>query len=351
MELILTAVEQKAINTIKNIIADNSDYQFENSFDSAEKLLQYLKENNGEANLIFLDLDLDGFYAFETAEKILALNSEINIVFISSDNQKFFKLLQKKSLAYLVKPISKESFKQLISKIKAEKSSIEADSIIEIYVEILGELELYDLDRNHIDLQWSDEKVKELFAFLLHHKGEFVSQEEIIEELWGDKEDKINQALFCTTIFKLRKVFADLSFKNIIEREADSYRLSLKNIAADFLKIEKILEKDLKNKYNLYQLLNLYSDSYLTAEDYDWCKEYRKEFEKRVKKELNHAAKYFKAVGQNTITKNILAALIVIDPEAENPYNQLLNIYRKEGNRKKAKEIEENLNHKLEIVI
>ncbi|ADQ13970.1 SARP family transcriptional regulator [Halanaerobium hydrogeniformans] len=323
---------------ILNVLSsDTKNLEISDVFYSAEILLDFLREDEEKIDIIFLDIDKNEDDIFTLVEKLLKLSPEFNFVFMISKNHDFLEILQNKELFYLLKPISAADLKVVIEKVRKEKQSV--GSLTELYIETQGDIRIYDVDRNKLNINWPDSKTKELFAFLLHHKGEFVSRDKIIEKLWGANDNKNFRILFFSTLLKLRKIFSQYGFDNLIEANLTAYRISLKRIEVDFIKIEILLKKSITNKYRVYKLLNLLKGSYLAADNFDWCKEYRKEFEKRIKKELNHAAEYFMSVGQNTITKNILTTLINIGVVDESVYDKLINIYKRECNNEKAEQL------------
>ncbi|MCC3144977.1 hypothetical protein LJ207_06545 [Halanaerobium sp. Z-7514] len=350
MKSLFYGKNQKNNVLTSNLAVENKSLEILELFHSKEKLFDYLRENEGEVDILFLEIDNNEDYIFSLVEQLLDLYPKLNFIFISSKDHDFIEILEKKELFYLSKPFSEQQCSSVIEEIKIENEK--SDSLIELYVETMGEIEVYDIDRNKLELNWPDLKTKELFAFLLHNQGQYLSRAEIIEELWAREKSEV---LFQATLLKLRKIFNQYGFDNLIEAKADSYRIDLKKIEVDFIKIEELLKKEIKNKYRVYQLLNLYQDSYLAADDFDWCKKYRKEFEKRIKKALIQAADYFMAVGQNTITKNVLTTLIDLNCKDESVYNKLINIYKREGNRQKADELlaelEDHIDEEMYLII
>lgn len=58
-------------------------------------------------------------------------------------------------------------------------------------------------------------KTEELLAFLLHHKGNPVSKEKIMEELWYDRDAEKAQSMLYTTLYQLRKDLEGFGLGNL----------------------------------------------------------------------------------------------------------------------------------------
>lgn len=81
--------------------------------------LEFLKENR--ADVIFLDIEMPDINGIELATRILDLQKNINIVFVTAYNQYAVEAFRLNALDYLMKPVSADRLKETLYRIMERK--------------------------------------------------------------------------------------------------------------------------------------------------------------------------------------------------------------------------------------
>lgn len=115
MEKIYLIDDQPIANFIMRKLLELEGYEGSiEEFTNAEEALEEI-EKNGDA-LIFLDLNMPGMNGWEFMEDLKTRNLQPNIIILSSSTSKFDKERAKEYsfvLKYMVKPMTKEKFKEV----------------------------------------------------------------------------------------------------------------------------------------------------------------------------------------------------------------------------------------------
>jgi DNA-binding SARP family transcriptional activator len=142
-----------------------------------------------------------------------------------------------------------------------------------LQLKTLGSLQIFLKGTEVPDPQWRTRKAKHLLAYLAHY-GEAVSKEKIINDLWPDTHGKKHDALFHTTLYRLRQV---LNFPQSVLYKGGLYQLEPGSYQSDQREFEKLIQTASHPGLPpeeavplLEQATALYRGDYLADLDYNW---------------------------------------------------------------------------------
>jgi two-component SAPR family response regulator len=268
----------------------------------------------------FIDIEMPEMDGITLAEKLLEINPEIIIVFITSWNHYAVKAFDLNALDYIMKPIKRERFSRMIYKIRDEVSLKVMPASNTLKIKCFDRLQI-SISGGTVKLERA--KTEELFAFLLVYHGEFIHKETIIENLWTDYEMTKALPILQTSICKIRKVFSQLGDKFKLEYSGNSYCLTISNVECDLFDLEKILAASRSKKGGLPDLDELeaacaiYGNGFLTGQGYFWSMQKDAEIHQSLLRLLKKAAGACTKETNDMYLQRILKLMTSMMPEDE----------------------------------
>ena len=129
-------------------------------------------------------------------------------------------------------------------------------------------------------IRWRTSKTEELMAFLVHHRGEAMSRDRVLDALWGEVEVDRAGAQFNTTTHYLRKALSGIGFDDIIQHTENGYRIDRSQLDCDLDEWESLLAlgetvedrmlHDFSSKF-----IPFYGEGYLAGASYEWAEPMR----------------------------------------------------------------------------
>lgn len=177
---------------IKTIVLDDEWYNLEEVCDLVEKTgfmkvsgkymnpLQALEEAATlNPQVAFIDIEMPELDGLTFAEKLLEIQPEVMIAFITSWNQYAVQAFELSALDYVMKPIKEERFFKLTEKIQAEINRKEQISYAEQVLTLYGKQSVTPITKRRPDIPLTE---RETQVITLLSQG--LTQREIAERLY-----------------------------------------------------------------------------------------------------------------------------------------------------------------------
>jgi two-component system, OmpR family, response regulator VanR len=183
--------------------------------DTQEKAYTIYKKHH--LDLLIVDINLIQGDGLSLLKQIREHDHTIKAIVISafSDQEYLLDAMDLKLTKYIIKPISRQKFKQALESVYNEMKMFQTytKSII-----LLSETHHWDMEKKELLIENQvvklGSKEKKLLELFIHNKNKVLSYDEISFELWeNDLSDKINSIK--TIIKKLRKIIPQESITNI----------------------------------------------------------------------------------------------------------------------------------------
>lgn len=231
---------------------------------------------------IFLDMEMNPIGGLAFAKELLIRKHDIEIVFVTAHSEYALEAFEVSAVDYLLKPVRLERLKKTIASLekrirakekeekikkKEEETAQGAKSEGGSYIHSFGSFRLLDVNKK--DIKWRTKKVKELFAYLWHHREQPCHKMRIIEDLWPDMDLDKATTLFHTTLYSLRKTINKMGWEKPIVLQGEKYFLNFPT-ESDWEKFESLLESTEINESQVKEILRLYEGDYFEEENYEW---------------------------------------------------------------------------------
>ncbi len=290
-----------------------------------------------EVDVIFLDIEMPEINGLELAEKIIEVNADVLIVFVTAFNDYAVQAFELNALDYVLKPIQldrlRKTLKRVESNLNVEIHKPDKNNVLK--VNLSRELH-FETDNNKIQfLQWRTTKSRELFLYLLYNCGKTIRKSELTELLWTDfPEDKAYSQLY-TAIYHIRKTLKKYSEHFTIKNMGEGYTLSAKNVFIDLVEWENKINASpsltSETIHDYEKNMKLYKGAFLEAYDYLWAEPERYRLEQLWLKTAYQMAGYYDQQDILTKAEEWYVKICTTIPEEEEAHFFLMKLYARLG--------------------
>lgn len=236
-------------------------------YQSGAELLSYMREHSVDA--VFLDVEIGSENGIDLYEKIMQVDANIEIIFVTAYNKYAVDAFELEALDYLLKPITRERFKKTISRLK--NSTKAAAKSEKPFIQCFGDFQLFV---HGTAVTWKNSKAKEILAFLVSKDGAPVGWEKIVDAVWPDYTPEQAHANFHATNYLLRKRLAELGCSDMIDSTPGNYRMLRDAIECDAYIFQDFIRKSFGTEMAQAEqdrIRVLYQGRFMENEAYSWA--------------------------------------------------------------------------------
>ncbi|MCT4595979.1 MAG: response regulator [Anaeromicrobium sp.] len=325
---ILVDDERPALKNLERLLKGYDYIEIVGAYTDITKAFEEIKKE--KVHLIFLDIEMPKMKGIEGAEKILEIDKDIQIVFVTAYNDYAVDAFEVDAIDYVMKPVLKRRLDKSLERVlKRNKHMIELNkNKEENKILCFGNFEIIG---NEKSIKWRTSKAKELAAYLVHNRGKFVHKSKIIEELWQYKEEEQATKLLHTNIYYVRSGLKSINLHQGIMYSNEMYRFHMDTMFLDIEEFEKIfngnIEINSENEQLLKETIQLYRGEYLEENDYYWAKNEQERFSKIYMNILRRISDFYMGEGKYSEAIPYLKGILKRDPYIEEIHEKLLRIY------------------------
>ncbi|WP_342553348.1 response regulator [Paenibacillus sp. FSL R7-0652] len=312
-------------------------------FSTAREGLHYLA--NDRVDVVFLDIGMPEVNGLEAAEYIQQLDPTIRIIFVTAYADHAVEAFELHALDYVLKPVSSARLSKTIDRIAGAMTyHAQAAAAAEVQEPEAEELEFQApglLTFKHLDIfrsleqsaekhKWRTTKSQELFAFLFHHREEWVSKEILLDKLWADVSQDKGLTLLHTSVYQIRKLLKEWSMTAKLEYNMNRYRLLTGNLVSDIEQFEQAMSYETitsDNVNDLRQIALLYRGDYLEEHDYDWARSKGRELRRKYIGLVMDIARWEMAHERGEQAIELLTELQEREPYSEEICRLMMEVY------------------------
>ncbi|KPU44642.1 transcriptional regulatory protein YehT [Oxobacter pfennigii] len=331
LKAIIVDNEEPAINVLKILLERTRQVTVTNSFLSAADALAGLKK--AKPDVAFLDIEMPETNGLELAVNILAIYSDVEIIFVTAYDQYALNAFRVNALDYLLKPISFEDIEQTVDRFIKRKvllagSNHRLPGNGRIYC--FGKFSVYGAE-NKQPVKWRTSKAEELFAYMLQNLEKEVPKWKICEALWPEYDQEKVDIQLHTTIYKMKKVLSSAGINFNFSFINGCYWMSLPQVYVDTVEFDSQtafsvpVEEGTIEKYE--KALLLYKGDYLEDNDYLWSLPQKEAYFKKYYKLATSIVIYYMQRNDYIAAEKILGEILEKSPLNEAAHEMLLKCY------------------------
>lgn len=264
IKTILVDDERFALVSLENQLKKHDDIQVEGAFTNIEEAFGKIEE--GDIDVVFLDINMPKLNGFEVAERINNMNEYMQIVFVTAYDEYAIKAFEVDALDYVMKPITKKRLEITLNRIREKnillkKSKKQKENAIQSFGS-------FQIVCNNATVKWRTKKAKELMAYLLHYRGRFIHRDKILDLIWNSKSNEQTMKLLHTNLYYIRKALKGTVLEDCIEYSSEMYKVDVSNIDYDVDIFENKINAN--DEMSLKKAIDLYKGDYFEEEAYSW---------------------------------------------------------------------------------
>lgn len=346
--------EKHALNAIKDLLVEYDDIQIVGEFTSSHQALEQSKTLLYD--IAFLDIEMPELQGLELGEKLLESDPSRHLVFITAFDAYAVEAFEIHALDYLLKPVSPKRMRKTVERLKSKEtegkgmpSSVSAAATGQ--VRCFGRFEvLCDAAEDGV-VPWRTAKVRELLAYLIHHRGEAVHKSRIIEDLWPSMQPDKASVYLHTCVYQIRKTLKKYEIDSHVHIRfvKEGYQLQLQELKTDvdaFLEVLEEKDSDPEHRVErLEQAVKWYGTGYFDQEDYPWSVELKGRLEEEYHRLLLRMADQHIGDGRVGVATPILRQLVQLNPWNEDIYDTLFKLYAHQGDRTSLAQLYQQMKH------
>jgi len=206
MKILVVDDEAAALSNFFAEIMDDPNWEYKMLRDP-ETALAYAQKNIPDA--AFLDINMPKLNGVELAEKLIELNSNIGIVFISGyaqDEKQIKARLGNNLKGFCSKPYSSDTLYRYLYQL-ADHAPLKAE------IKTFG---LFDISLHGKSIRFSSAKSKELLALLTDKAGAHVPLDTSVAMLWPDKPIDLAKRLYRDAVIRLKITLKDNGLDGLV---------------------------------------------------------------------------------------------------------------------------------------
>lgn len=315
------------------------------SFQLVSEALDYIP--SFKPDIVFLDIHMPEMSGIVAAEKIQQLCTTSTIVFVTAYDQFAIQAFELNALDYLLKPVMQSRLDKTVQRIKErlmiEPVQLRSEKPLHQKIYCFNKIRFQLNEQAHVYPKWRTAKAQELFAFLIHHRGEYVSKYKIINMFTPEIDKKRGLTQLYTIIYQIRRCLKEAGINLVIENDSiqESYCLRIENTVLDFEEWEQKLRQLNREATDFYihleSLVLSYEGNYMGEYDYPWADGERERLLQLWITQANELIDYYRDTSQWTKMISVVEKLFHLNPYEYKQVLPLLQAYAGLGQIDKVK--------------
>lgn len=344
MKIMLVDDEALVLHQIRRMLSGYSGISVVGSFQNAREAIARMPEI--QPDVIFFDIHLPELSGIDAVKLAQEACPGIDIVFVTAYNGYAIQAFELNAVDYLLKPLHQARLDLTIKRLMQRRLHKQEDirSTEPSRVLCFRSLRFQNNNSRSSEIpKWRTAKAQELFAYLLHHRGNIVLKETLLELLWPELDMKQAMSQLYTSIYHIRhclkQMGIDIPIRNLTIQEG--YVLDTSHIRIDVDEWENGLRQagggNLADSHSeLLRLLELYAGDYFQEHGYGWAENERERLRKLWYQHARLLARFYEKAGVLDEAIAIYERIQDADPYNEDDALALIKLYMATGRRKEA---------------
>lgn len=330
--------DEMALQHLERMLLKDGRLTITGKFTSARLGLAHLERE--KADIVFLDIGMPEMNGLEAGEYIAGMDRNTRIVYITAYSEYAIEAFELNAADYLLKPVTSQRLNKTLERLEVGKESAEvkmpptpasAAPVKELSILCFHRLEFTDSTEPGRKMQWRTSKAQEVFALLLHNRGQWILKDTIVDLVWPDFKPEKAVTNLHTTVYHIRKLLKAWDMEVLVEFSQERYRLTKEQVLLDVEEFELGYRRHAcgvrRGMAAPGKILKLYRGDYLQEHHYDWAEIRRKELQVRYIRMALHSAEYELSSGRPRLALERLLDLQAADPYSDQLCRLILRSY------------------------
>ncbi|MEK4277132.1 response regulator [Paenibacillus sp. FSL R7-0026] len=340
MRVILVDDEYLALSRLNKLLQEREDCEVIGSFLTAQEAIDQIKLHLPE--IVFMDVQMPGMNGIEATERIHEVSPGTEVIFTTAYNEHALTAYGLEVLDYIMKPVTRDRLEKTMKMyqrrtVSASLNVAEGPSML---IRCLGMLQV-QLHPNEPPkhMKFRTTKIRELFAYLLHHRNKPIKRDTLLELLWPELDERRGISNLHSGIHRLRSMMNEFmgEDKMVIRYQQFGYLLETGEFRIDAEEWESrltrlpVLSSSTITEHR--QTSDQYEGQYYGEDDYVWAELERQRLHALWRNHAMQLAQYYIELGQNTEALTLYYRVQQFEPSLEEVGLALMKTYDRLGNK------------------
>ncbi|MCD9025172.1 response regulator [Cohnella silvisoli] len=331
LRVIIVEDEKPILDLMERLVGQHPMLEAVGTFTSAAEALTRFGELRPDA--AFLDVEMPRMGGIELAEKLKAIDEELQIVFTTAYPQYAVDAFRVSAVDYLLKPVTPDAIERVaarLSKNHALRSAkSDAAAAEEPPVRCLGTFETRGA--SGALMGWPTRKTEELFAHLLAYPNRIMGKWQLADLLWPDLEEERAIHNVHNTVYRLKKAFKEAGIAVEVTNANDGYHVQLPASLSDLGIFREFMGRtaavDQWNADEAERHFRLYLGTLFGGKDYVWSTGLATELSEQYGSLARMLASHYRETGNRAAMKETMRMYLSYEPLDEDMNARLLRLY------------------------
>ncbi len=326
--------EQPILDLMKRLVEQHPLLELAGAFTSATEALYAFEALKLDA--AFLDIEMPRVGGIELAEKLRAVDDNLQIVFTTAYTEYAIEAFRVSAVDYLVKPVAADEIERVVARLaknhsrRKERSTIQAE---ELFVRCMGTFETRGLDGSLI--KWPTRKTEELFAYFLVYPNRLAGKWQLADLLWPDLEEERALHNVHNSVYRLKKALKEASIAIDLTHTNEGYYMRLTPGFSDLTSFRDFLRRtaiiDHRNAHEGETHFRMYQGPLFGGKDYVWSAGVTAELAGQYASLTRMLVSFHRRSGDDAAAKKTLCAYLTHVPLDAEMNGELLQLYLAHG--------------------
>ncbi|WP_159881972.1 response regulator [Paenibacillus puerhi] len=293
-----------------------------------------------QPDVVFLDIHMPELSGLQIAEMLQERGSNVQVVFVTAYDEYAIEAFEYNAIDYVLKPVQRERLDKTIQRLSKRflhAGSVQTPAPAHPLVRTLPSLAFEGMEQGGEASKWRTAKAQELFAFLLHNRGQLVKKDALLELLWPKLDEKRGMTHMYTTVYQARQLLKRTGFALTIRNAGleEGYVLDMNGVQVDTDEWERLIHQSEDDGYLppdvASRAMDLYRGDYFGDYDYIWAESERQRLRMLWLGYLKRQAVYEESKGMEASAMALYHRIQRQQPYDEESYFALMKLYDRLG--------------------
>ncbi|MFE6074865.1 response regulator [Paenibacillus sp. NPDC057886] len=333
MKVTLVDDERLALVRLEKMLGEFHDCNVIGSFSKAELAIHHIGESHPDA--VFLDIHMPGLNGLMATERIRSVSPDTKIIYVTAYDKYAIEAFELDATDYLMKPLRRERLSRTIQRLRERvvEHKLESPKEEGLLYHCLGAMQIRKPNGELEFLKWRTTKAKELFAYLLYHRGKVISKNALLELLWPELDERKGLANLQTSVNRIRSIWKSTVGEGYVSIRFSQYGyvLESKQLRIDAEEWEQELRRlnpvSIELAPEHQRLFDMYRANFYEEDNYVWAESERQRLKALWLQHAQQLGQFYCSHDMHSEALGVYHQIQKQDPLHEDSYLLLMNIY------------------------
>ncbi|HMM07030.1 MAG TPA: response regulator [Clostridiales bacterium] len=226
MRFMIVDDEERARHLLEMFLHQRDDAEDIAVFDQSPDALAYASSQ--PVDIAFLDIEMPQLNGIDLATKFLALKHVPAVIFITGYSQYALAAWDVEAVDFIVKPFGAEDVNHGIAR-AVKISNLNPRQRVEIHC-----FPSFQLLVDGVPVPVQHKKSTELLAYLVHHRGAWVTMNDAVAALFEDKNGEKAKNYFRLILYRLKRMLAEYGIDDLLMTKPGCLRVDPHRFSCDY---------------------------------------------------------------------------------------------------------------------